>query len=100
MQLARWFTGIEIHPAARIGAGFFADHGMGVVIGETAILGKNVTLYHDVTLGGVMPAVDRMPRKLSSGTLPSRTMSLSAPGRRYWALSQWENVRVLAAIQW
>ena len=63
MQLARWFTGIEIHPAARIGSGFFADHGMGVVIGETAILGNNVTLYHDVTLGGVMPAVDSHAQK-------------------------------------
>ena len=58
MQIARWLTGIEIHPAAQIGAGFFADHGMGVVIGQTAIVGENVTLYHGVTLGGVMPAVD------------------------------------------
>ena len=49
---ARFLTGIEIHPAARIGTGFFIDHGMGVVIGETAIIGKNVTLYHGVTLGG------------------------------------------------
>ncbi|HOO01065.1 MAG TPA: serine O-acetyltransferase, partial [Rectinema sp.] len=48
----RFLTGIEIHPAARIGTGFFIDHGMGVVIGETAIIGKNVTLYHGVTLGG------------------------------------------------
>ncbi len=63
MQLARWFTGIEIHPAAQIGKGFFADHGMGVVIGETAVLGDNVTLYHDVTLGGVMPAVDAKSQK-------------------------------------
>lgn len=58
MQIARWLTGIEIHPAAKIGAGFFADHGMGIVIGQTATLGANVTLYHGVTLGGVMPAVD------------------------------------------
>ena len=56
-QTARLLTGIEIHPAAQIGEGFFADHGMGIVIGQTAILGKNVTLYHGVTLGGVMPAV-------------------------------------------
>lgn len=58
MQLARILTGIEIHPAAKIGAGFFIDHGMGTVIGETAEIGRDVTLYHDVTLGGVMPAVD------------------------------------------
>ncbi|HWI41087.1 MAG TPA: serine O-acetyltransferase [Verrucomicrobiae bacterium] len=52
-HLARFFTGIEIHPGARIGKGFFIDHGMGVVIGETAEIGDNVTLYHGVTLGGV-----------------------------------------------
>lgn len=51
-QIARFFTGIEIHPGAEIGPGFFIDHGMGVVIGETAILGSNVTLYQGVTLGG------------------------------------------------
>jgi serine O-acetyltransferase len=51
-QLARWLTGIEIHPGATIGKGFFIDHGMGVVIGETAEIGKDVTLYHGVTLGG------------------------------------------------
>jgi len=52
-QLNRFITGIEIHPGAKIGAGFFIDHGMGVVIGETSEIGKNVTLYHGVTLGGV-----------------------------------------------
>jgi len=51
-HLGRFFTGIEIHPAARIGPGVFIDHGMGVVIGETAELGENVTLYQGVTLGG------------------------------------------------
>ncbi|RJP15258.1 MAG: serine O-acetyltransferase [Candidatus Abyssobacteria bacterium SURF_5] len=51
-QLARFLTGIEIHPGATIGSGFFIDHGMGVVIGETAEVGNNVTLYHGVTLGG------------------------------------------------
>jgi len=51
-QIARFLTGIEIHPGARIGVGFMIDHGMGVVIGETAEIGDNVTLYHDVTLGG------------------------------------------------
>ena len=52
-HLGRFFTGIEIHPGATIGRGFFIDHGMGVVIGETAEIGDNVTLYHGVTLGGV-----------------------------------------------
>lgn len=51
-QLSRFFTGIEIHPGAKIGKGLFIDHGMGVVIGETAEIGNNVTLYHGVTLGG------------------------------------------------
>ncbi len=49
----RWLTGIEIHPGATIGPRFFIDHGMGVVIGETAEIGADVTLYHGVTLGGV-----------------------------------------------
>src|SRR5438094_4570332 len=51
-QLARWLTGIEIHPAAKIGTGFFIDHGMGVVIGETTEIGDYVTLFQGVTLGG------------------------------------------------
>ena len=51
-QIARFFTGIEIHPGATIGKGLFIDHGMGVVIGETAEVGDDVTLYHGVTLGG------------------------------------------------
>lgn len=57
-HLGRFLTGIEIHPGAQIGKGLFIDHGMGVVIGETSILGDNVTLYHDVTLGGISPAED------------------------------------------
>ena len=51
-QIARFLTGIEIHPGAVIGQGFFIDHGAGVVIGETAEIGNNVTMYHGVTLGG------------------------------------------------
>ena len=57
-QLGRFLTGIEIHPGAAIGSGFFIDHGMGVVIGETALIGERVTLYHNVTLGGVAPSID------------------------------------------
>ena len=52
-MLARFFTGVQIHPAAKIGRRFFIDHGMGVVIGETAEVGDDVTIYHGVTLGGV-----------------------------------------------
>lgn len=57
-QTSRFLTGIEIHPGAKIGSKLFIDHGMGAVIGETAEIGDNVTLYHDVTLGGVNPSVD------------------------------------------
>ena len=55
-QFSRFLTGIEIHPAAKIGKNLFIDHGMGVVIGETTEIGNNVTLYHGVTLGGISPA--------------------------------------------
>ena len=51
-QIGRFFTGIEIHPGARIGRRLFIDHGMGIVIGETAVIGDNCTIYHQVTLGG------------------------------------------------
>ena len=51
-QAARWLTGVEIHPGAKIGTGFFIDHGMGVVIGETSEIGDFVTLFQGVTLGG------------------------------------------------
>jgi len=57
-HFSRFLTGIEIHPASKIGAGFFIDHGTGVVIGETSIIGEDVTLYHGVTLGGIAPAID------------------------------------------
>ena len=51
-QSSRFFTGIEIHPGATIGRGLFIDHGMGVVIGETTVIGDNCTIYQGVTLGG------------------------------------------------
>ena len=57
-QTVRFFTGIEIHPGAKIGKNLFIDHGMGVVIGETSEVGDNVTIYHAVTLGGSSPSID------------------------------------------
>ncbi len=57
-QTIRFFTGIEIHPGAKIGKNLFIDHGMGVVIGETSEIGENVTIYHNVTLGGSSPSID------------------------------------------
>ncbi len=58
-HFSRILTGIEIHPGARIGKGFFIDHGMGVVIGETSEIGDNVTVYHGVTLGGTSYTRDK-----------------------------------------
>ena len=52
-HLGRFLTGVEIHPGAKIGRKFFIDHGMGIVIGETAEIGTDVTMYHGVTLGGI-----------------------------------------------
>lgn len=61
-QLGRFFTGIEIHPGAKIGKRLFIDHGMGIVIGETAEIGNDCTIYHQVTLGGTgKDAVKRHP---------------------------------------
>ena len=57
-QFSRFLTGIEIHPKAKIGKNFFIDHGMVVVIGETSEIGNNVTIYHNVTLGGVSPSIN------------------------------------------
>ena len=57
-QFSRFLTGIEIHPNAKIGKNLFIDHGMGVVIGETSEIGNNVTIYHNVTLGGSSPSID------------------------------------------
>ena len=57
-QTSRFFTGIEIHPGAKIGKNLFIDHGMGVVIGETSEIGDNVTIYHMATLGGIAPSIN------------------------------------------
>ena len=57
-QFSRFLTGIEIHPKAQIGKNLFIDHGMGVVIGETSEIGNNVTIYHNVTLGGIAPSIN------------------------------------------
>ncbi len=77
---SRWLTGIEIHPGATIGRRVFIDHGMGIVIGETAEIGDDCTLYHGVTLGGTSwnkgSAIRRWRAASSSGLAP-----------RYWARS-------------
>lgn len=62
-NLVRIITSIEIHPAAIIGEGFFIDHGVGLVIGETCLIGKNVTMYQQTTLGGISPSIDSSNQK-------------------------------------
>ena len=68
-HLGRWLTGIEIHPGAEIGRRLFIDHGMGVVVGETAILGDDVTLYQGVTLGGTSLAGGKRHPTLEDGVV-------------------------------
>ena len=75
-QTSRFFTGVEIHPGAKIGKNLFIDHGMGVVIGETAEIGDNVTIYHAVTLGGSSPSICLLytspsPRDATLSRMPS-----------------------------
>ncbi|HLB98429.1 MAG TPA: serine O-acetyltransferase EpsC, partial [Acetobacteraceae bacterium] len=62
-HIARWLTGIEIHPAAKLGRRLVIDHGMGVVIGETAEIGDDCTIYQGVTLGGTRPTKDQTGHK-------------------------------------
>ena len=64
MQLGRILTGIEIHPGAKIGNRLFMDHGYGIVIGETAEIGDDVTIYQGVTLGGIMPSIESHNQRL------------------------------------
>ncbi len=68
-NFSRWLTGIEIHPAAKIGRRFFIDHGMGVVIGETAEIGDDCTLYHGVTLGGTQWSAGKRHPTLGNGVV-------------------------------
>ncbi|NLG37680.1 MAG: serine O-acetyltransferase [Clostridiales bacterium] len=78
-QIVRFFTGIEIHPGARIGSGFFIDHGMGVVIGETCEIGDNVTLYQGVTLGGTGKDTGKRHPTLGNGVLVGAGASVLGP---------------------
>ena len=68
-HMARWLTGIEIHPGATIGKNFFIDHGMGIVIGETTEIGDDVTLYHGVTLGGTTWQQEKRHPTLEDGVV-------------------------------
>ncbi len=78
-HLGRFFTGIEIHPGAKIGRGFFIDHGMGVVIGETAEIGDNCTLYHGVTLGGTSWAKEKRHPTLGNNVVVGAGAKILGP---------------------
>ena len=80
-QAARFFTGIEIHPGARIGKGLVIDHGMGVVIGETAVIGDNCTLYQGVTLGGTGKDVGKRHPTLGNNVMVGAGAKVLGPFR-------------------
>ena len=79
MHLARWFTGIEIHPGATIGRRFFIDHGMGIVIGETTEIEDDVTLYHGVTLGGTTWLAEKRHPTLEKGVVVGAGAKILVP---------------------
>jgi serine O-acetyltransferase len=87
-QVARFFTGVEIHPGATIGAGFFIDHGSGVVIGETTIIKNNVTLYQGVTLGGTGNEKDKRHPNIDDNVV------IGAGAKVLGNITLGENVRV------
>jgi serine O-acetyltransferase len=78
-HVARWLTGVEIHPAAAIGRRLFIDHGMGLVIGETAEVGDDVTLYHNVTLGTVSTSPGKRHPTLQDGVIVGAGASILGP---------------------
>lgn len=78
-QLIRFLTGIEIHPGAKIGRRVFIDHGMGVVIGETAIVGDDVVIFHGVTLGGTGKDLGHRHPKIGNGVLLSAHVQVLGP---------------------
>ena len=78
-QLAKFFTGIEIHPGAKIGHGVFIDHGEGVVIGETAIVGNNVLIYQGVTLGGTGKDKGKRHPTIEDGVMISAGAKILGP---------------------
>ncbi len=81
MHLARWLTGIEIHPGATIGRRFFIDHGMGIVIGETTEIADDVTLYHGVTLGGTTWLAEKRHPTLGEGVVVGAGAKILGPIR-------------------
>ncbi|MBC2851479.1 serine O-acetyltransferase [Cetobacterium sp. 8H] len=87
-QISRFFTGIEIHPGAKIGKRLFIDHGMGVVIGETAEIGDDVTIYHEVTLGGTGKDTGKRHPTIKNGVIIGAGAKILGP------ITLGENVKV------
>lgn len=92
-NFGRWLTGIEIHPGAKVGRRFFIDHGMGIVIGETAEIGDDVTIYQGVTLGGTSWNKASVIRRWVM-------VSLSVPAPRCLARSLWGRAPRSAPTPW
>ncbi len=78
-QISRFFTGIEIHPGAKIGKGLFIDHGMGIVIGETVEIGENCVLFHKVTLGGTGKHIGKRHPTLGNNVMIGTAATLLGP---------------------
>ena len=78
-QISRFFTGIEIHPGARIGRGLFIDHGMGIVIGETTVIGDRCVIFHHVTLGGTGKHVGKRHPTIGSNVMIGTAATLLGP---------------------
>ena len=92
-QTSRFFTGIEIHPGAKIGKNLFIDHGMGVVIGETSEIGNNVTIYHAVTLGGSSPSIDTKDNDMKKDIQQLEMMLLLVLAHKLLVLLKLENAQ-------
>jgi serine O-acetyltransferase len=78
-QLNRFFTGVEIHPGARIGKGLFIDHGMGIVVGETTVIGDNCVIFHHVTLGGTGKHVGKRHPTIGNNVMIGTAATLLGP---------------------
>ncbi len=78
-QMGRFFTGMEVHPGAQINSGFFCDHGIAVVIGETAIIGKNCVMFHGVTLGGTGKHTGKRHPEVGDGVFIGTHATLLGP---------------------
>ena len=99
-NIGRFLTGVDIHPGAKIGKWLVIDHAIGVVIGETAEIADNVTLYHNVTLGGIAPAVESKAQKDVKRHPTLLEGSIVGSGAQVLAPSPWAATPVLGPMRW